>query len=207
MTVRDFADGVNPNTVNNTTNVDLSSYELYSGAADGSDKEWGAQARALGIKVKDYVVQSYRNLTQEWKNKIEQEYIEARAFLGKPALTGYSGELTRRDMMQADKADAVFAIAERIVKPGEQELSNGRAYTNNTNHDNVQGGTSNAVARGIMRGIPVYVFDQSDNTWKVWNNSSQSFVSTSEPTLTPHAAVIGTRGINEYGKAAIKSVL
>jgi hypothetical protein len=110
-------------------------------------------------------------------------------------------------MMQADKADAVFAIAERIVKPGEQELSNGRAYTNNTNHDNVQGGTSNAVARGIMRGIPVYVFDQSDNTWKVWNNSSQSFVSTSEPTLTPHAAVIGTRGINEYGKAAIKSVL
>jgi len=145
------------------TGFDISKAEFYSGAAEGSDKYWAEQARAFGIKVKDYVVQSYRDLTPEWKNRIEKEYTESRAFLGKPKLTGYAGELTRRDMMQADKADAIFAIAERIVKPGETEISNNKAYTNNTNHDNVQGGTANAVARGIIRGIPVYVFDQSDN--------------------------------------------
>lgn len=110
-------------------------------------------------------------------------------------------------MMQADKADAIFAIAERIVKPGETEISNNKAYTNNTNHDNVQGGTANAVTRGIIRGIPVYVFDQSDNQWKMWDTNSRTFVSTSEPTLTLHAATIGTRGINDAGRQAIKSIL
>jgi len=54
-----------------------------------------------------------------------------------------------------------------------------------------------------LRGIPVYVFDQSDDTWKVWNNSSKSFVPTNEPVLTNHAAVIGTREINDSGKQAI----
>jgi hypothetical protein len=103
-------------------------------------------------------------------------------------------------MMQADSADAIFAIAERIVKPGDVEFSGGKEYPNNTRHDNVQGGTANAVARGIIRGIPVYVFDQSDNQWKVWNSNTNSFINTIEPKLTPKAATIGTRGINDSGK-------
>ena len=192
MEVRDELRKENPQVQSNeSTNVDYSSYELYSGAADGSDKEWGAQARALGIKVKDYVVQDWDALSQEWKDKLDKEYQEVVRILGRKVLdkNSYSGKLVRRDMMQADKADAIFAIG--TISP--------QGFVN--------GGTTYATTRGIMRGIPVYVFDQSDNTWKVWNNNSKSFVSTSEPTLTPHAAVIGTRGINEYGKAAIKSVL
>jgi len=41
----------------------------------------------------------------------------------------------------------------------------------------------------------------------MWDKNSNAFVSTSEPTLTPHAATIGTRGINDAGKQAIKSIL
>ena len=188
--------------------------EFYSGAAIGSDSYWGSEARALGINVKDYTGNDYRTLSQEWKNKIEKEYTEARQFLGKPTIPIKNassnmdpGILTRRDMMQADKADAIFAIAEKITRPGESEWYKNKEYPNNTGHDNVQGGTSNAVARGIIRGIPVYVFDQSDNQWKVWDNNSKSFISTSEPTLTPHAATIGTRGINDAGRQAIKGIL
>ena len=57
--------------------------------------------------------------------------------MGKPVLDGYNGKLTRRDMIQADKADAIFAIAERIVRPGETEKSGGKSYVNKTNHENV----------------------------------------------------------------------
>ena len=191
-----------------------SSAEFYSGAAIGSDTEWGTQARRLGIKVKDYTTSDYRTLSPEKKNEVEEEYDAARRFLGKPSIRIYNvnnpndgGVLTRRDMLQADSADAIFAIAERIVKPGEEEISNGKSYTNNTSHDNVQGGTANAVARGIIRGIPVFVFDQSENTWKVWNYKSNSFVKCSEPKLTAHAATIGTRKINSSGKNAISSIL
>ena len=195
---------------NATTNFDVSNAEFYSGAAEGSDTEWGKQARALGIKVKDYKVENFDKLSDDWKARIEKEYLESRAFLGKRPIKGdtYGGKLTRRDMMQADKADAIFAIAERIVNPGGIEYSGGKEYTNNTDHDNVQGGTANAVARGILRGIPIYVYDQSDNQWKQWNAKSKSFEAINDvPTLTQHAAVIGTRGINDDGKAAIKSIL
>ena len=113
--------------------------------------------------MKDFTTENYDALSQQEKDIIEVEYAEARSFLGKPILSGLAGKLTRRDMMQADKADAIFAIAERIVRPGEIEVSNGISYPNKTNHDNVSGGTANAVARGILRGIPVYVYDMSDN--------------------------------------------
>lgn len=190
------------------------SQEFYSGAAPGSDSFWREEAKSIGLKVKDYTGSDYRALSQEQRNIVEEEYKNARAFLGKPVLpikninSDYDpGVLTRRDMMQADSADAIFAIAERVVKPGDVEFSNGKKYPNNTGHDNVQGGTANAVARGIIRGIPVYVFDQSDNQWKVWNSNTKSFINTIEPKLTPKAATIGTRGINDSGKQAIKSIL
>ena len=216
--LRELYDYVN-STPSLTTDVqqqfDISTAEFYSGAANGSDKYWAEQARNAGIKVKDYTGVEYRAVPEQYRTTVlEREYAEARGFLGKPVLPIKNinndmdpGVLTRRDMMQADKADAIFAIAERIVKPGETELSGGREYPNETGHDNVQGGTANAVARGILRGIPVYVFDQSDETWKVWDGNSKSFVPTEEPALTTHAAVIGTRGLNDAGKQAIQSIL
>jgi hypothetical protein len=91
-----------------TTNM-----EFYSGAAKGSDTAWKDAASKLGIKTKDYTGESYKNLSAEWRDKIEKEYVEARAFLGKPIipikvdiqtatkerLDKDGGILTRRDMM------------------------------------------------------------------------------------------------------------
>lgn len=183
---------------------DVSKVEFYSGAANGADKVWGTEARALGIKVTDYTRDNWNSLSQEWKNKFSAEYEEVAKALARPIiLLGSRGDVeVRRDMMQADKADAIFAIGS-VVKPGQK----GAKYVNRSDHDVVDGGTGYAVQRGIIRGIPVYVFDQIDNQWKVWDKNSNSFIPTSEPTLTPHAATIGTRGINDAGRQAIKSVL
>ena len=178
--------------------------EIYSGAAEGSDTIWANKAKELGINVKEYTVKDWDKLPQTWKDKLDAEYIEVvRALKRLPyKRDSYKGKLVRRDMMQADKADAIFAIG-HVVKPGEM----GKQYTNNSNHDIIDGGTGYAVQRGIIRGIPVYVFDQVDGRWKVWDKESNSFVTTSEPALTPHAATIGTREIEENGKQAIESVL
>lgn len=190
--------------------------EFYSGKADGSDQAWGKYLREIGLKVTDFTVEDYDAVSQQEKDIIEVEYKEARAFLGKPVLSGLSGKLTRRDMIQADKADAIFAIAERIIRPGEIEMSNDKPYPNKTNHENVSGGTANAVARGILRNIPVYVYDMSDGKWKMWDDNTGTFVVTEEPILTPHAAVIGTRdnkdvkgpeALRTEGHNAIKSLI
>ena len=183
---------------------DVSKAEFYSGAATGADTVWGTEARALGIKVVDYTRDNWNALPQKWKDRLSSEYEQVAAALNRPVIPlGSRGDIeVRRDMMQADKADAIFAIG-HVVKPGQI----GSKYINKSNHDVVDGGTGYAVQRGILRGIPVYVFDQSDNQWKMWDNNSNSFVIVPEPTLTPHAATIGTRGINDSGRQAIKNIL
>lgn len=183
-----------PQSSNNTSIEDStseSSQEFYSGAAPGSDIIWAEEARALGLKVKDYTTKDWDSLSQEWKDKLDAEYKEVVDILGRKELDidSYAGKLVRRDMMQADKADAIFAVG----------TINSRGY--------VDGGTGYATTRGIQRGIPVYIFDQIAGQWKVWDSNKKSFIKTTEPTLTPHAATIGTREINNLGKQAIKSIL
>ena len=163
---------------------------FYSGGAIGSDKAWEEAATKAGIKVQNYTVKDWDNLSNEWKTKLDKEYQEIVNTLGRRVLdiNSYSGKLVRRDMMQADKADAIFAIG--------TIASNG--YVN--------GGTGYASTRGIIRDIPVYLFDQKDSTWKVWDKATKKFVPTSQPSLTKNAAVIGTRGLQENGKKAIESL-
>lgn len=163
---------------------------FYSGGAVGSDKAWEEAATKVGIKVQNYTVKDWDNLSNEWKTKLDKEYQEIVNTLGRRVLdiNSYSGKLVRRDMMQADKADAIFAIG--------TIASNG--YVN--------GGTGYASTRGIIRDIPVYLFDQKDSTWKVWDKATKKFVPTSQPSLTKNAAVIGTRGLQENGKKAIESL-
>ena len=174
---------------NKSTIFNPETAEFYSGAADGADTVWGTKARELGIKVKDYTVKDWDNLPSEWKEKLDKIYKEVVSRLGRRELPidSYKGKLVRRDMMQAEKADTIFAVG-----------SIG-------NNGLVDGGTGYATTRGIIRGIPVYVFDQIEGVWKVWEGDK--FVKTTQPTLTNNAAVIGTRGINEAGVKAIEDIL
>lgn len=164
---------------------------FYSGAADGSDKAWEAAATKAGIKVHNYTVESWDDLSETWKAKLDKEYQEVLNVLhwSPYAINSYIGKLVRRDMMQADKADAIFAVG-----------------TINPRNGYIAGGTGYASTRGILRGIPVYLFDQKDSTWKVWDKTTKKFVPTSQPALTKNAAVIGTRELQENGKKAIEDM-
>lgn len=164
--------------------------EFYSGAATGSDKAWEEAATKAGIKVKNYTVNNWDKLSNEERERLDKEYQEVVNTLGRKVLdiNSYSGKLVRRDMLQADKADAIFAVG--------TVASNGY----------VDGGTGYATTRGIIRGIPVYLFDQSDSTWKVWDKEQSKFIPTIQPSLTKNAAVVGTRKLQDNGKEAINSI-
>lgn len=202
----------NKNTSKRKSTFDVKTAKFYSGGAVGADTEWVIQAKQNGMdanNIKEYRPEDYDALDDDTKKLIEGWYVEARNFLGKPVLSPDSigGKLTRRDMMQAERGKAVFAIVEGITHPGEDEEYKGVMYKNNTNHDNVKGGTANAVARAIITGKPVYVFDQSDKTWKIYNEFTGRFENTSEPSLVQESTVIGTENLDESGVNAITSIL
>lgn len=184
---RDYYDNVQQETA---LNFKPEEAEFYSGAATGSDKAWEEAATKAGIKVKNYTVNNWNELSNEERERLDKEYQEVVNTLGRKVLdiNSYSGKLVRRDMLQADKADAIFAIG--------TVSSNGY----------VDGGTGYATTRGILRGIPVYLFDQSDSTWKVWDKEQSKFIPTIQPSLTKNAAVVGTRKLQDNGKEAINSI-
>ena len=170
------------NVQNDNLIFDISTAEFYSGGAVGSDTEWATIAKQLGIKVKEYTPADYDALPQEWKEKLDKEYRSVAIDEGRKILSenSYSGKLVRRDMMQADKADAIFAIV-----------------NTDSNDGSIQGGTAYAVRRGWQRRIPVYYFDQADGKWYETIYESDEEIAcismNSVPKLTQHAAVIGTR--------------
>ena len=175
-----------PSTDNITVNPETA--QFYSGGAVGSDTEWGNVAQKYGFNITHYTVNDYDKLSRDDKESVEKQYKEVVKRLLRRQLdaNSYSGKLVRRDMLQANSADAILAIG-RLGKNG-----------------HVNGGTAYATERGIIRGIPVYLFDQNDNHWKTYDG--EKFVDCEQPSLTQHAALIGTRQITEDGKRAIQSV-
>lgn len=161
---------------------------LYSGKADGSDQFWAAAARELGIKVQDITAEDYDALSTEEKDRIEEEFQEVLRRLNRTEwpVDTREGKDVRRDMMQADNADAIFAIG-----------------TYDKEKMQVSGGTGYAVMRGLIRGIPVYLYDQSNESWY----DLRTYRQIDTPALTTHAAVIGTRKLKESGEKAIEDVL
>lgn len=161
---------------------------FYSGGAVGSDTEWRNVAQKYGFDMIHYTVDDYDRLSSDDKESIEEQYKEVVERLQRKQLSAdsYSGKLVRRDMLQANSADSILAIG-RLGKNG-----------------HIDGGTAYATERGIIRGIPVYLFDQDDNHWKTYDG--EKFINCEQPNLTRHAALIGTRQITDTGKRAIYNV-
>lgn len=172
----------------NKTTVTPETALFYSGGAVGSDTEWRNVAQKYGFDMIHYTVDDYDKLSDDDKKQVEEQYKEIVERLQRKQLSAdsYSGKLVRRDMLQANSADSILAIG-RLGKNG-----------------HVDGGTAYATERGIIRGIPVYLFDQDDNHWKTYNG--EKFINCEQPNLTRHAALIGTRQITDTGKRAIQNV-
>ena len=185
--------------------ANFTQYEGFSGAADGSDKEWAAVGKKKGIgKWTDYVVGHMDKLTPEQKTEVENAYNKAANDLGRPPIASntYAGKLVRRDYLQAKAADALFAIG-NIVKPGD---TNKKGYKVKSKTESVDGGTGYSVQMAINLGKEVHVFDQNQKQWYKWNGDLSKFLPEETPILTRKFAGVGTREITDAGKQAIKEI-
>lgn len=178
------------------------SYSLASGDAVGSDAAWTSAAREVGIKnTRNFSTKSYDALSEEEKKEADSEYLKAATELNRPALssTTYKGKLVRRNWLQVKNSDAIFAIGSIV-----NSLERGRSGLNYSKHAVVDGGTGYAVQMAINNNKPVHVFDQDKGKWFTWKDGN--FVEEPSPVLTKRFAGIGTRQINDSGKAAIKEI-
>jgi len=109
-------------------------------------------------------------------------------------------KLMGRNVEQVAPSDAVVAVTPTIHRSGVPVGIHGRAS-----------GTAWAVAMGIQKGIPVYVYDERAGgagaivrgAWKEWNFETKDWDEIVSPPYYKEVATIGSRDINETSSGGI----
>ena len=170
----------------------------HSGGAKGSDSVWGQIGEKYGVISNHYYAEGEKTpsgniaLNKEQLSEADNHLIEANKRLNRkfPASSNYVNNLLRRNWYQVKNSDAVFAIGK----------------LNDSTKSIVDGGTGWAVQMAIDNNKPVYLFNQLENKWMMWDSSSNRWLDTQTPTLTTNFAGIGTREITDAGIKAIEAV-
>lgn len=169
---------------------------FYSGGATGSDTYFEQQMINNGGSVEVIDIDYYDSLSDENKDKYDKEYLEVAEQLNRIIFNKNTntGKLVRRDMIQADKATNIIAVANGLTKINDKYIS-------------VNGGTGYAVQRAINRQIPVLVYDQITKKLYTYDYSLNEFVKANLPKVIENGtALIGTRELNVIGKNFINNL-
>lgn len=194
-------------------NGDLKGYINHSGGAIGSDSVWGIIGKQYGVESKHYYIgQKTPRGNTEIKDQraittAKQNASKASKSLGRNDSTSVrTSNLIARNWFQVANSDAIFAIGtiKRFIdkETGKQ-----------TRSPQVNGGTGYAVQMAIndlpSKHRDIYVFDQKDGVWYVYDKATKDFVLHPQTPVLPASgnfAGIGTREINVAGLQAIKDV-
>jgi hypothetical protein len=171
-----------------------------SGGAEGADLEWGAAAVRAEHQVIHWSFAGHRTrapkeqvviLTEDELRQAEVHLGRANRVLGRrfPPASTYALNLLRRDWFQAAKAEAAYAVTE-LSQQGQ-----------------VKGGSAWAIQmlRDCRPDAPVYLFEQNLGIWLMWRDGWRTAGSTPPPRGI--WAGIGTRALNECGRAAIHELM
>src|ERR1044072_8616044 len=170
--------------------IDIKDYTNHSGGAEGADMTWDSIGRRYGFDNHvHWRPEHLSNMTPEGRAQMIRDFNQAAQYLGRPSIFRHM-EFAQRNWFQVHHSDAVFAIA-RIITPGDYDGTPTVHYKNETNHDNVSGGTGWACAMAILAGKPVYVFNMTDSQWHIWEPINGCFILYGgTPTLTESYAGI-----------------
>lgn len=193
-------------------------FYLHSGGARGADTEWGNVAMTFGIPQENILHYKTGTMTNGNTEISERDRLEGskRMYRAGQRMFGLQrdDELVTDDRLirnwaQVKYSDAVFAVG-TIAAIGDLAFPNQQGDTRVAINPTVTGGTGYAVNSAILNNKPVYVFNQTKNSYEVgwyqYDKESNDFIPVETPTLTPEFAGIGTREINDAGKKAIQEV-
>ena len=182
---------------------------IYSGDAIGSDRAFKAAGSLYGITTKDYVPGDIDKLTDVQKEEVEQAYVKAVIYLQRAVMDlnnpdkgkAYSARLVRRDYLQAKSGDALYAIVEGFEVISDKSKKGQKIIGVNSHKVIPKGGTGYSMVMADNLGKPVYAFDQSKQQWYKYTKGTITKIDI--PILTERFTGVGTRQINDVGRAAI----
>jgi hypothetical protein len=177
----------------------------HSGGANGADTEWDLQGRKYGVLSRHYYLHGNNvpplgNVPMVWGSKALQAQIDnalkaANTILRRtfPTRSEWTNALLRRNYFQVSNSDTILAV-------GKFDTGKNRTHL-------VAGGTAWAVYMAVIAKRTIYFYDQVGCNWYQWHYTLGKFVKQlEEPKLTGNFAGIGSREINQHGKAAIAEV-
>lgn len=174
----------------------------YSGGAHGSDHQWGFIGREV---IKDPHIFNFTHYYYGQRTPYGNCHITEEDYHDGVNAVHKANKVLRRDTklhirflarnyVPVREADTVFAIVQSIPKhsPGVAQVS-------------INGGTGWSIQITQDMNKTIYLFDQSVNRWKEYEEGF-GWCMCDCPVLTPRFAGIGTRALKEGGIKAIREI-
>ena len=169
---------------------------LYSGAANGAEAEFGAQAERLGIEEVNFSFEGHPDARGRGIRKLTHAELQQ----GDVSLS-YVSRLMHRTYPDTTLFKMVLQTIWHQVNSGQEIFVVGRVLPDGT----VKGGTGWGAEFAKLCNKPLFVFDQDEGTWVRW--AGEMFQPSPLPVIQhPRFCGTGTRFLNEAGRRAIREL-
>jgi hypothetical protein len=168
----------------------------FSGAANGAEAAFGAEAEAHGIDEVNFSFDGHSDARTRGLRVLTRAELRQ----GDVSLA-YVSKLMHRQYTDTPIFRKVLQTIWQQVQNGQEIFVVGKINPDDT----VTGGTGVAAEYAHLFNKPVYVFDQVRNAWLRWNGDS--WVDAGQPVIRqPLFCGTGTRFLEENGRNAIKAL-
>jgi len=165
---------------------------LFSGAAQGAESEFGAQAEKAGMEEINFTFEGHPVNRQRGLRHLTQEEL-----LHGDVSLSYVSKLMHRSYTQGPLLKKVLQSIWHQINSAEEVFVVGKILEDGT----VKGGTGWGAEFAKLCNKPLHVFDQDQKQWHWWNGDQWE---KGNPKIQKHKiAGTGTRFLNDAGKQAI----
>jgi hypothetical protein len=172
---------------------------LFSGGAQGTEAEFGANAESFGIEEVNFTFNGHAIIRKRGLRVLNHEELKngdvSLEYVSKLMNRRYTDNLTFRKILQSiwyqiNNGQEIFVIGEIL------------------NDKTVKGGTGWGAEFSKICNKPLQAFDQKRNKWFIWNKLEWiERKKGDEPVISQvHFTGTGTRFLEENGKKAIKEL-
>ena len=169
---------------------------LFSGAAGGAEAEFGMAAERHGIEEVNFTFDGHKDARQRGIRVLTHAELQH----GDVSLA-YLAKLMHRRYPDTAMFKKVLQSIWHQVNNGQQIFVVGAILPDQT----VRGGTGVAAEYAKFFNKPLFVFDQTQDSWFTW--AGDQWTPTKDPVVTEkHFTGTGTRFIDTNGRAAIDAL-
>ncbi len=169
---------------------------LFSGGAKGAEAAFGDAAERFGVEEVNFTFDGHLTERDRGRRVLNHEELKS----GDVSLE-YVSRLMNRRYPTSQTFRRVLQSIWYQINNGQEIYVVGQILDDNT----VKGGTGWGAEFAKLCNKPLFVFDQSRDSWHTWNQ--QNWTETDAPVIThQHFTGTGTRNLADNGTAAIQGL-